>query len=334
MPDQVVLDLERFKRQLLRGEDQQNRQMARAWLRVERALDAQLTALAADVQAMQWAGRPVNSSRIFQMERYQLLVAQLQVELNRYARYAADVIEGRALEMAQAGLDQAAGALITITGNRVRGAFARLPIEAVTNLVGVVQDGTPLGVWLARNALTAELADSVRNALLLGLARGENPRKMARRMKVALSGGLQSALNTARTVQLNALRDAFREQMQASGVVSGYRRLAAKGPRTCMACLMDDGRFYPITERMPVHNMDRCTQVPVVDGFPRPDYETGRDWFMRQNASVQKRMLGKKRYSGFLAGQFDLDQLMTVRRDAVWGDSIQVTPARDLIVVT
>lgn len=333
MASEVVTVMEQFRRALLNAERSQVGQMARRWLQIERLLDAQITALVADMNAAKRNGRPVNGSTLFQMERYQALLLQLNRELDRFGEEVADQITARSRNLAQAGIQQAGRAISAVTGPSLTTGFNILPVDAVIDMVGIVADGTPLGIWLTQATLKAEMAAKVSDALIRGTALGWNPRKTARAVKDAFSGGLQRALNTARTVQLQVMRESFRAQMQASGLVSGYRRLASKSVRTCMACLMDDGRLYPIEQPMPEHNQGRCTSVPVIEGFPPVQWQQGRDWFIKQDANTQRQMLGDGRYEAHKAKKFDLDQLITTRRDAVWGDSLQVTALNVLVPV-
>lgn len=77
-----------------------------------------------------------------------------------------------------------------------------------------------------------------------------------------------------------------------------------------------------------VHN---CTLTPTVTGFAPVQWQKGPDWFMQQSPETQRKMLGNGRYNAWKDGRFDLDQLVQHRNNATWGDSLQVTPLRDLL---
>ena len=328
---QVIRDMQRFKRALLKREVTQMKAMARTYARLGSNLQDQMELLARDLADRKAAGLPISKAAVYRLERYQSLLQQMRLEYATYASYAADVIEENATALIDQAGERVTADIAGATAGRLNMSLNRLPIEAIKNLAGFVADGTPLNAWLNRNVITAEMADKVVTALERGTALGINPRKVARQMKDSLSGGLQQSLNTARTVQLNAFREAYRQQMAASGVVSGYRRLSARDGRVCMACLMADGEFIPLDRPMPEHNQGRCTAIPVVDGFAEPEYERGRDWFVNQSPDIQEALMGRGRYVAWSQGRFDLDQLITVRRDAVWGDSIQPTPLNQLV---
>ena len=163
------------------------------------------------------------------------------------------------------------------------------------------------------------------------MALGYNPRKTARLMAQAATGSLNRMMVIARTEQLRVYRQASLESYRASGVVTGYKRLATHDNRVCPACLMAEGTRYDLDETMPEHPQGRCALVPVVAGVPNVTWVGGADWFEAQSPTMQRDILGKGRYYAWQNGDFDLEQLVTVKRNPVWGDSLQVTPLRELV---
>jgi hypothetical protein len=134
----------------------------------------------------------------------------------------------------------------------------------------------------------------------------------------------------ARTETLRVYRLTTLERYRASGVVVGYRRLASKSARTCVACLMADGRFYALDEPFDQHPNCRCTLVPVLRTGDLVQWETGQEWFRRQPERVQREMLGPARYQLWRAGQVTLDDLVTRIEDSTWGGALVPTPVRAL----
>lgn len=330
MPDPaVIIAARQFKADLLARETRQMHTMARRWLQLERALQGQIESLAEEIARIRADGGTVTRETLFAMDRYHRLLAQLQVELARYSNYAADLIETEQRRYAALGIDHAA-TTIELAGPRTIGtAFDRLPVDAVEYAVGMVADGTPLQTYL--RATWGDAAVGMTDELLRATALGQNPRQTARRMQDGTTRSLNRMLNTARTEQLRVYRLANREQMRQSGVVTGYKRIATHDSRVCAACLMDEGHEYDLDETMPEHNQGRCSLVPVVEGMPELTWTQGADWFTRQPAKTQESILGPGRYAAWQAGQFDLDSLISVRRNATWGDSLQVTPLAALI---
>lgn len=318
----VVQLMRRFKRQLLEGEQEQMAVMTREWRGIEQRLVDTIDALARQVAELRDAGQPVTQAMLFRLDRYQRLLAQTRAEYARFADVAGDLIAGAQREWGGLALSHAA-AQMGAGGASIQ--FTRLPTEAVEQMVGMLADGTPLRAWLTTNASDAQMIDRMTSALLDGTARGVNPRAVARQMRDGLSGGLNRALNTARTAQMGVYREATRQAYAQSGVVAQYQRLATRDNRTCMACLLDDGAVYDVGEVMPEHNQGRCTMVPVIEGRPL-QWETGREWFTRQPVATQREMMGPSRYALWRNGQIELDQLITRRRDAVWGDALHTAP--------
>lgn len=326
MPDSEVIRLMRqFKRDLRAGEAAQMQEMATRWQGVERRLSSQIDALAQEMATIARDGGTVSRGVLFNDARYRELLLQLTDELEGYTEYAERTIEDRQRQLARLGIRQAEQAIAT---QGVRVGFGRLPIEAVQGIVGLAGDGSPL-----RSLLVASWplsADRLTQELINGVALGYNPRKTARLMAQGMASSRDRMEVIARTETLRVYRHANLESYKASGVVSGYRRLATHDRRVCAACLMDEGHFYELNEEMPEHPQGRCTLVPIVAGVPAPRWQQGPDWFVEQPDATQRDILGKERFVLWKQGQYGLDELVTVKVNAIWGDSLQVTPVREL----
>lgn len=327
MPDsEVVRVMRQFKRDLLASERAQMEEMAQRWLAVERRLSDQMQALAHEMDGIKRDGGTVSRELLFNNVRYRELLVQLTDELEGYTGYAERTIEARQGQLARLGIKHAESA---ITTQGVRAGFNRLPVEAVTHLVGMSGDGAPL-----RNLLVASWpvsAERMTQELINGVALGYNPRKTARMMAHGARGSQQRMEVIARTEQLRTYRSASLESYRTSQVVRGYKRLATHDRRTCAACLMDDGTFYELDEEMPEHPAGRCAMIPAVEGVAMPTWKQGQEWFEEQSADVQKDILGKGRYYHWQNGDYELEELVTVKPNATWGDSLQVTPLRELV---
>ena len=194
----------------------------------------------------------------------------------------------------------------------------------------LAQGGQPLDRILC-NAYPLAV-EGITNKLITGAALGWQPRKTAR--EILRNGGLDRALNhillVARDQQIRHYRESQREAYGRSRVVYGYKRLAAKSDRTCMACLVLDGTIYATKQRMEIHPQDRCALVPLVIGRSIPAWRTGLAYFKQLSPARQKKMLGPGKFAAWKAGDFELRQLVTVKGNEVWGDGVQVTSLKAL----
>lgn len=328
---EVVRVMRAFKRALLDREVEAMVRMGVRWLEVERSLESQIQVLAEEVAAMQAAGQVVTDAQIYRMDRFQALLRQTRAEVGRYEGWAEGQIVAGQREAARLGIVEASEA---IRASGVRVAFNRLPVSAAEYMVGLSGDGSPLFDVLKKRALWPEAVDGLASALVKGTALGWNPRKTASRMADGLAQGLDKALVIARSEQLRVYRRASVEQYRESGVVSGFKRLATKDDRTCMACLLADGQRLDLESELDDHPGGRCAAVPIVRGMPEVQWQTGREWFLVQPAERQREIMNGRHadyYSHWQRGEFELDQLLTIAHSSTWGDSPQVTPLRDLV---
>lgn len=329
MPEPLVVQvMNEFKRGLLLREQDQMTRMAQQWLRLEDALDAEIVALADRFAERRANGEDISEAALFRMNRYWRLLRRLQDETGQYSDYADQLITGEQRELGRLGIRHASQA-IRAQYEGVGAFFDVLPVDAIENMVGLAGDGSPLRRLLQQS--WPDAADGLTQALIRGTALGRNPRVTAREMRRGMASGLDRALTIARTEQLRVYREASRQQYITSGVVSSYRRLAARNDRTCAPCLALDGTEYPLDEPFADHPCGRCASVPQVVGRPPVTWESGRDWLERQDEATQRRIMGDGYYTAWQEGQFDLDQMVTVRRSATWGDAPQLTPLSELV---
>jgi SPP1 gp7 family putative phage head morphogenesis protein len=206
--------------------------------------------------------------------------------------------------------------------------FDRLPTGALEELVGALADGSPLADLLGE--LGPAAARSVREALVAGLATGQGPRAIARRIRADLGGSLARALTIARTETLRAYRESSRRAYRANDdVVAGWIWHAQLGPRTCAACWAMHGSRHALDERLDGHPNCRCSMIPVTKswaelGFPgvpdaRPVIEPGEEAFRRLPAADQLAVLGPAKHAAYRAGEIGLADLVARDRSERWG---------------
>lgn len=100
----------------------------------------------------------------------------------------------------------------------------------------------------------------------------------------------------------------------------------------CAACLAMDGSIWPIDQLMPLHPQDRCTMIPVLRPELMPEIkENGAEWFAKQSAGVQEKILGPDRLQAWKEGRFQFGQLVTVSNHPIWGPTAHVTSLKNLL---
>ncbi len=324
----VVRTMQQFRAGLLRREAGQMREMARRWLEVERRLQGRMEALAEQIALDRAAGQTVTQAQVYQMQRYQALMAQVRAEVDQYQAWAQGRVTSWQGEAGQLGVTQAQEA---IRAAGLRGTFTRLPVTATEYMAGLTADGGPLFDLLRGRALWPEAVDGLTRVLVDAVAMGWGPRKAASRMADGLAAGLQKALVIARSEQLRVYRAAAAQQYRDSGVVRAMKRMAAKDQRTCLACLAMDGEIIPLDREMYDHPCGRCTAAPVIIGAPEPQWETGAEWFKGLDPSTQRDMMGDRLYELWARGKgFEFADLARLTHSDVWGDGLRVATLEEL----
>jgi len=273
-----------------------------AWKRIKARLDVLTAKLKIERELAEKEGREVKVSWLYREERLQTLKAQTEFEIRHFARNAdASITEQQREAVAAAEREsyqivaaqvEGAGGWGLGAGNAlgppapnsgggaalsVMGAWNRLPAEAMSNLVGTLQDGSPLKELLDQLPLDAGAA--IAKALTNGVALGDGPRKIASAVRRSLGGNLVRALCISRTEVLRSYRTAsIQSYRENEDVVDGWIWMASLSPRTCAACLAMSGSFHPVSEEFGSHPNCRCSPVPHTRtlGEIADDAETGR----------------------------------------------------------
>lgn len=169
------------------------------------------------------------------------------------------------------------------------------------------------------------------DALTEGIAFGYNPVKVAKTFERIMGGGLTDAMRMTRTSMLYAHREASRAQFIANqDVVDGWTWWSSRDASTCMACLANHGKVFPLSERLNGHYNCRCVAIPHVKIWSEPE-QTGEDWFKEQPEAMQKQMMGSQTWDAWQGGAFKFDEFATHRHDDIYGDMLARRPLWDLL---
>lgn len=323
---EVVRAMRQFRAGLALRDEAMLRALARRYAELERALAAQIEALAEEAVRRRAAGEAISRHQVYLWGRYQKLLEQLQAEAQRYALDAGSMIAGEQRAHVLLALQQSASMVWTLAPGAV-GLFDVLPVEALEYLIGLVGDGSPLREYLLR--VYPRAAEAMMDALVQGMVQGWGAVKIAREMQRRTAIALRHAMNTARTETARAYRAASLAQYEATGIVQGYIRLAAKSTRTCPACLMMDGVWFPLSTPFQEHVCGRCTPVPALGGQAAGGrtWTTGREWFEGLDAGKQREILGPALYQAWRDGKIQLGDVPVLHDDPIWGGSWQVARA-------
>jgi SPP1 gp7 family putative phage head morphogenesis protein len=298
------------------------RQLSQAYSQIDKSLNRQLRELQHDIEKAQREGKTVNQDWLRRSFRYQQLIRQVKGEIAGYSFNARQFIEGqqrRAIDLGQfhaTGLIEAALPEVT---------FAKLPTEAIRELVGVLQDGSPLSKVLDK--LGPEAAKQIREALITGFGSGHGVAQIGRSIRQVIDIPRWKALRLARTEVLRAYRQSSLETYAANDdVLDGWYWISAKSTRTCAACWDLHGTFFPLSKTFfPSHVACRCSSIPAIKG-DHPNIQSGSVAFAQLPAEQQQNVLGPTRYIMYASGEASLDDFVILTRDKDWGGAYQVRP--------
>ncbi len=334
-PRSIYEVAEEHRRALLQGERDAASNMVRAYGEAWRRIRAELDAINRRIEDARQAGEEVRSSWLFRQQRWQALRAQVLAEVQRFAAQVEESVrtqQAEAVAAAQEHARELVGAAAAEAGSRAQVAvqWNRLPAGATEDLVGFLADGSPLRTLL--DGLGERTSAGVQRALLTGLMTGQNPRRIAQLVQREFSVPLRRALTISRTEVLRAYREStVRTYRENREVVRGWRWLAAHSARTCPACLAMDGTEHSLDERLDDHPNGRCTTVPILVGEEARPRETGAQWFARQKADVQERILGKAGLAAYQGGAVTLQDFVGRTRSPEWGTTRHARSLRAIL---
>ncbi len=321
-PD-VVRVAREFKAALLRAELAEQYLMAERYLRVETALTDSIAALAEHVAGLRAAGREPSLGMLYRLERWQSLERQILAELTSFNGWAAERIASRQRALGRSGIEYARG---TLQASGLAVPFDALPTAAVEAMVGLAGDGSPLSALLVK--AYPDVHEAIADALVRGVAIGQNPAKVAAGMRDALGVGLDRAFLIARTEELRAFRTAAQDTYREAGVTQ-YRRMATLDEATCIGCLAADGEISDNDEVFDAHPACRCTMVPIVG--EELTWRSSEDWFNAQDHETQVAIMGPGRLEAYESGAASWSDMFMRTDDATWGGAIVPTPLSDLV---
>lgn len=223
-------------------------------------------------------------------------------------------------------------------------AFSSVPVGQITELLA-----SPLGgAFFAQSFgdLAVDMLRALRNALAIGLARGDSIPTVARVIQGILGGKRYQAERIVRSEFVRVGNQAaLLVYDQNKSLLRGVQWSATLDARTCEFCASLDGRVWadPNKAMIPVissHPLCRCSLVPVLKGSKelgisgrgpatRASFNgqvaatlTYPEWFATQSDAFQRQVLGPTRYSLYKTGQVSFKEFSGTRG---------VRPVRDVL---
>ena len=315
--------------------DRHTRDLTAAWVR---AWDEVAPDLNRVLIEMLGSGDRVTRAQLLRSNRLRQALAVIAEQLATLARQTGVVITGDL----QGVIDAAGGAQASILDSQLPPGFmsasdlqswSRVDARQIT---AIVQRSTEQ-ITSRLRPLSQEAYDVVRRELVRGVAAGSSPRETARRIVAraegGFNGGLTRALTISRTETLDAHRAAARlGQAQHAEVLQGWVWLASLSPRTCQACLGMNGTVHAVSEPGPNgHQQCRCSRMPQTQSWADLGFEgieepasmvpDSKVFFDSLSADEQQRILGRRGYDAWRAGDFTIESWAVRQSNTGWRDS-------------
>lgn len=341
MPDIYQVN-ERYRNRLRARENSALGEMRKVYETLQADNLARLDELTQEIERIQAEGGDASVYGDY-LTRLQSLNAQMAEQVSAFAPRANDITmtgQRNAIQLsldiqeslvrAVAGIPDSVDMVIDLNWNR-------LPVEAITNVVGFAADGSPLA------SLYEAIGPFARDHVTIGVAQGLNPLQVARRMSRTYETLAPSrAATIARTEMIRANREAQRQTFQANlSIVRGWQRVSAGDVNVCPVCWALHGEPNAVANVVPSHPNCRCTIIPITptyaelagldpDAFDEvPDLPTRDEQFAMLTEEQRRQVLGPARYRLWETGTSLSDFGKVVPND-LWGPQAVVVPLKDL----
>lgn len=314
----------RFKRDLLLRERAAASELVHYYGEIWSALNDRIQTLARQYYQAAGDGEDISQHWLLEFEQLQDLRTQVEEQINAFARFAESKIISEQQEAVWSALSHTEYLMGWVADKAGKDLiWSRLPVQALSNLVGTLSDGSPLQSLLGEYGSHA--AQTVADGLVVGLAMGQSPRVIARAIRAVLGNDLNRALRISRTEVMRSYREASRASYLANPqVVSGYIRRSARSARTCAACWAKDGQIYSLNTPLDDHPNGRCFMVgfdPEMAEYYHLE-DTGLLAFERLSNTEKLEILGPAKFAAYQDGAIGLNDLVATSNDPLWGSTV------------
>lgn len=285
------------------------REMLAAYEPIEKELERAYRDLAAKIQKAKAAGEEFSPSWLYRELRLKLLLEQVREQIERFGRMAGPIVEREQAAAIRIAAEETSDVLRVIKPDIPIDIGTTLHHRLVEDAVGMMGDGSPIHDYYKTN-LAPAVAEKIKSEVIRAVAIGTDTRAVARRL--AEVGGItrRRALTMARTETNRVRRETKRAIYEEKGTVTAWEWVATHSPRTCVVCLAQDGKVFKLSAPFPQHTNCRCDIIPVIDGVDLPKRTLGSEWFAKQPADVQEKVLGKEAFAAYKDGKVKLDDFV------------------------
>ena len=310
------------------------RQMNKAFKEIETELIAKANSILDDL------GTP-SVSKFLSLRRTKDLLDDIERVLGAHAD---DVVRPVLIDLATQAIEEGKVHADELIRKALGGNTRIIPIATLSEAQVAEILATTLSGPLSRllNTFGAVGAEKAKRDLLLGIALGEHPKKIARRLRRSLQITNNRAYLIARTETLRSYRESTRRTYQNnSHIVEKWIWSASLSSRTCAACWALHGQEFDTDEKMSNHPACRCSMVPKTKtwkelGFSnvtesRPDFPSGTELFEQQSESLKRSVLGPKAYDAYKNGEVKLTDFIHVDQSHEWGTTYRRGSLQDAL---
>jgi SPP1 gp7 family putative phage head morphogenesis protein len=332
-----------FRKELLDHNKQALNMLSHAYQVTWKKLEPQLEAITRKIEQARENGEDVKPSWLFRQERYTSFIETCKQELEHLARLGAETtIQGKtkAIDLASEHSRQLVLPLFDDAPDEVKQLgyqveWNHFNAEAMLHQVSYLADGSPLTDLLQRYG--AEAAQGIQDALVAGVATGQNPRKINASIKREFGKSLYNTLTVCRTEVMRSYRSATLENYRNNRhVVKGWIWHSACNSRTCPTCWGMHGTVHSLENELNDHPNGRCARLPLTktwnELFPDLDLEgiketgvkipSGDELFKKLSPREQLAILGKAKYQAYEQGLLTLNDLAGVKLSNDWGATV------------
>jgi SPP1 gp7 family putative phage head morphogenesis protein len=318
-----------FQNDLDAGVTAAHDQMLASWDEVYQQIRADYDGLLSKMEDAYAKGQPVSPAWLYQKERLKNALATTKTQVHEFAQQAsAATVQAHAAAVATSAKAHAKMGAQAMQEAALAGGFTRLNEDNLKHLIGFLHDGSPVDALFT--GLAAETAGLARDALIRGVTMGKGVDWISRRLDQALNVPRWRAETIVRSEAQRVYRSVARQTYLANtDVLEGWVWVAHLDRRTCPGCVVMDGKVMPVGSTLDGHPRCRCAMVPRTQSWEdlgigdatdqRPPIRSGKEWLKGQPASVQRAILGNRKYAAWHSGQISLDDLVARHEHPVWG---------------